>query len=373
MPKLNLETKNKAQELIKAYLEENASELLAEKINNGVRVQKDGKTLISKKTLDGFMTFATDEAKKQAEKSARSACIEDAVVYGWAVHFFEEDSIEGTLYNDDGTEYKQQKPAAKTKPAISSPTPLTASQPKPQMSLFDMLDTPSEKQTTPSAPAVSETAEPDEQDIPDDEDDVISEEEQREILAEIAAEEEQERAAAEQQREIEQKPVPKPAGSPLWQHYTALQNKYPDHILACRVGDFYEIFGNNAKLLAEPLNLTITSRDCGLAERVLMVGFPYHAADNYISEAVESGLKIAVAESFDEPVKLYEQQTAPQPPAPADDGKHWVDEKTYIDEDGVVHNLDEETDDEPTFDISAFDTEALAILDELLGNQIEMR
>ena len=54
MPKLNLETKNKAQELIKAYLEENASELLAEKINNGVRVQKDGKTLISKKTLDGF-------------------------------------------------------------------------------------------------------------------------------------------------------------------------------------------------------------------------------------------------------------------------------------------------------------------------------
>ena len=121
------------------------------------------------------------------------------------------------------------------------------------------------------------------------------------------------------------------------------------------------------------MNLTLTSRDCGLAERVLMVGFPYHAADNYISKAVESGLKIAVAESFDEPVKLYEHQAAPQPPVPADDGKHWVDEKTYIDEDGVVHNLDEETDDEPEFDMSAFDTEALAILDELLGNQIEMR
>ena len=104
-----------------------------------------------------------------------------------------------------------------------------------------------------------------------------------------------------------------------------------------------------------------------------MVGFPYHAADNYISKAVESGLKIAVAESFDEPVKLYERQAAPQPPVPADDGKHWVDEKTYIDEDGVVHNLDEETDDEPEFDMSAFDTEALAILDELLGDQIEMR
>ena len=367
MPKLNLETKNKAQELIKAYLEENASAILADKINNGVRIQKDGKTLISKKTLDGFMTYATNEAKKQAEKSARSACIEDAMVYGWAVHYFEEDTIEGTLYNEDGTEYKPQKPAAKPKPAVSSPAP-AASKPKPQMSLFDMLDAPSNEQTTPS-----ETEEPDEQDIPDDEDDVISEEEQREILAEIAAEEEQERAAAEQQREIVQKPVPKPAGSPLWQNYTALQSKYPEHILTCRVGDFYEVFGDNAKLLAEPLNLTLTSRDCGLAERVLMVGFPYHAADNYISKAVESSLKIAVAESFDEPVKLYEQQTAPQPPVPDEPVKHWVDEKTYIDEDGVVHNLDEETDDGPTFDIAAFDTEALAILDELLGNQIEMR
>ena len=263
MPKLNIETKNKAQELIKAYLEENASELLAEKINNGVRIQKDGKTLISKKTLNGFMTFAADEAKKQAEKGARSACVGQSVVFGWAVHYFEEDSIEGTLYNEDGTEYKPPKPVAKTKPATSSPAP-TAQKPKPQMSLFDMLDAPSGKQTTPS-----ETEESDEQDIPDDEDDVISEEEQREILAEIAAEEERERAAAEQQRETEKKPVPKPAGSPLWQHYMALQNKYPDHILAYRVGDFYEVFGDNAKLLAEPLDLTLTSCDCGLAERVL--------------------------------------------------------------------------------------------------------
>ena len=93
MPKLNLKTKNEAQELVKAYLEENACEILADKINNGVRIQKDGKTLINKKTLDGFMAFATDEARKQAEKSARSACVEDAVVFGWAVHFFEEDSI----------------------------------------------------------------------------------------------------------------------------------------------------------------------------------------------------------------------------------------------------------------------------------------
>lgn len=66
--KLNLETKNKEQELIKAYLEETASETLAEKINNGVPAEKDGKRLINRKTLDGFMKYACDEARKQAEK-----------------------------------------------------------------------------------------------------------------------------------------------------------------------------------------------------------------------------------------------------------------------------------------------------------------
>ena len=57
----------------------------------------------------------------------------------------------------------------------------------------------------------------------------------------------------------------------------------------------------------------------------------------------------------------------------ADDGKHWVDDTTYIDEDGVVHDLDEEGDNTPDFDLSAFDTEALAVLDELLGNEITLR
>lgn len=117
--KLNLEAKTKEQELVKVYLEENASEVLAEKINNGVCIEKDGKTLINKKTLDDFMKYASDEARKLASKGANSACVEDRVVYGWAVHYFEEDSIEGTLYNKDGSEYKLEpkvtdKPVAKT-------------------------------------------------------------------------------------------------------------------------------------------------------------------------------------------------------------------------------------------------------------------
>lgn len=67
--KLNLDAKTNEERKVKAYLEANASEILTKKINNGVRIQKDGKTLLNKKTLAGFMKFACDEAKKQAEKT----------------------------------------------------------------------------------------------------------------------------------------------------------------------------------------------------------------------------------------------------------------------------------------------------------------
>ena len=139
--KLNLQAVTKEEQKVKAYLEANASEVLAEKINGGVRIQKDGKTLINKKTLAGFLKFACDEAKKQAEKGAQSACIDDDTVYGWAVHYFEEDSIEGTLYNEDGTEYKAPMPKTKPVPTKATPPmPKPKLQPKPQMSMFDLLD-----------------------------------------------------------------------------------------------------------------------------------------------------------------------------------------------------------------------------------------
>ena len=136
--KLNLDAKTNEERKVKAYLEANASEILADKINNGVRIQKDGKTLLNKKTIAGFMKYACDEAQKQAEKGAQYACIDDDVVYGWAVHYFEEDSIEGTLYNEDGTEYKKQPSVAAKAPAVKYMQPKP--QPKPQMSMFDLLD-----------------------------------------------------------------------------------------------------------------------------------------------------------------------------------------------------------------------------------------
>ena len=88
MIKLNLETKNKQEEIIKNYLEENVSEFLAEKINNGVKIIKENKTLINKKDLNNFMKYAANEARKSAVNNC--AIIEDEIVFGWAIHYFEE-------------------------------------------------------------------------------------------------------------------------------------------------------------------------------------------------------------------------------------------------------------------------------------------
>ena len=265
MIELNLTTANKQEELVKAYLQENSSQTLADKINNGTPFEKDGKPLRNIKTLSGFMKYACEEARKLAEKGATSACIDSDTVFGWAIHYFEEDSIEGTLYTLDGEEYKpapkQSKPISK--PAVKKPEPPR----EKQFSIFDMAEEAEEK-----------TDEKDEDDLP-------SQEEIDEIMTEIAEEERQEE---------------KPKGSPLYQQYTQLQKKYPDCIVAYRIGDFYEIFGDNAVTVANALDLTLTGRDCGLESRVPMVGFPYHVSDVYIGKLVDKGYKVAVAESLSE-------------------------------------------------------------------------
>ena len=132
--KILLEAKNKAQERIKEYLENNASEILANKINNGVKIQKDDKTLLNKKDLNGFMKFASDEARKQTESGASFACIESDAVFGWAMHYFEEDEIVGELYNEDGTKYQSPIPKPQV-PKIESPKKVENKQP----TLFDLL------------------------------------------------------------------------------------------------------------------------------------------------------------------------------------------------------------------------------------------
>ncbi|MDD3397595.1 MAG: Cas9 inhibitor AcrIIA9 family protein [Clostridia bacterium] len=137
MIELNLTASGNEQTLIKQYLENNASENLAEKINNGVKIVKDNKILISKKDLNGFMKFANEEARKLAETGANCACVQDNIVFGWAIHYFEEDTIEGTLYNEDGTEHK---PAPKISTAQKVEVKQEPKKENTQASLFDFMD-----------------------------------------------------------------------------------------------------------------------------------------------------------------------------------------------------------------------------------------
>ena len=261
MIKLNLTPQNKQEELILNYLQNNASETLADKINNGTPFEKDGNPLLNKKTLSGFMKYACDEARNLAEKGANSACIDDATVYGWAIHYFEEESIEGTLYTIDGAEYKPApKKSVNTKPVTPKPQP--QKQQSLQFSLFDKFDENEVKDTKTDA-LTADT------DTNDEESYMPNEEEMQEILAQVHEEEQREK------------------GNPMYQKYTAYQAEKPTAIVAYRLGDFYEVLGDNAVLLGNELDLTITSRDVGLKERIPMVGFPYHAAENYFAKIVK--------------------------------------------------------------------------------------
>ena len=142
--KLNLTTNCMEHTVLKEYLEENASASLADKINHGVFIEKDGKRLLNRKDLNGFMKYACEEARKLVDKDAKSACMKSDIVFGWAIHYFEEDAIIGKLYNEDGSEYTPPKPEYKPiqrvpATSISSTPPIKSNAPA-QFTLFDLLN-----------------------------------------------------------------------------------------------------------------------------------------------------------------------------------------------------------------------------------------
>ena len=232
MAQLKLTANTPSEQRILEYLQNNASETLAEKINNGTLFEKDGKPLTNKKSLSGFMKYACDEARNFAAKNETAACVEDSVVYGWAIHYFEEDSIEGTLYTLDGSEYIPEKKSAhvskqtaKTSVA-SATTPAVSTPQNKQESLFDML---SSEQSVPDT-------------TPSDE---PTPEELQEALEETANEPVQETVTE----------PPKPSNlSPVYAEYLKIKENYPDCIVAYRLGDFYEILDSDAVTVANELD-----------------------------------------------------------------------------------------------------------------------
>ena len=79
--------------------------------------------------------------------------------------------------------------------------------------------------------------------------------------------------------------------APMMRHYVELKDKYPDVILLYRLGDFYEMFFEDAEVVSHELELTLTGRNAGLEERVPMCGVPHHAVDIYVDKLIKKDLK----------------------------------------------------------------------------------
>lgn len=250
---LNLTAQNKQEELVLKYLQDNASETLADKINNGTPFEKDGHSLTNKKTLAGFMKYACDEARKLAEKGANSTFIDDQTVYGWAIHFFEEDSIIGTLYTLDVTEYKPTVKRVESNAIKAKPEP--KKQENVQFSFFDNLT---------------------EQEVKDNK------------TVELSVITEKYSNISKSEMQIEKLSKSKSPNATFYDKYHVLQQQNPNSAVAYRLGDFYEIMGEKAVEIAREIDLTLTSRDCGLEERVPMIGFPYHAAEIYFAKIAKT-------------------------------------------------------------------------------------
>ncbi len=89
--------------------------------------------------------------------------------------------------------------------------------------------------------------------------------------------------------------------SPMMEQYKGIKDQYQDCILFFRLGDFYEMFFDDAKLVSRLLELTLTGKNCGLEERAPMCGVPFHAADSYIEKLVKMGYKVAICEQLEDP------------------------------------------------------------------------
>jgi len=89
--------------------------------------------------------------------------------------------------------------------------------------------------------------------------------------------------------------------SPMMQHYVKTKEEYKDCILFYRLGDFYEMFFEDAEVVSKELELTLTGKDCGMSERAPMCGIPFHAAEVYLNRLISKGYKVAICEQMEDP------------------------------------------------------------------------
>ena len=91
--------------------------------------------------------------------------------------------------------------------------------------------------------------------------------------------------------------------TPMMQQYMKTKEEYKDCILFYRLGDFYEMFFDDALVASKELDITLTGKNCGLEERAPMCGVPFHSADTYIARLIEKGYRVAICEQTEDPAQ----------------------------------------------------------------------
>lgn len=351
MIKLNLQAENDCQQSIKDYLEDNVSEILAEKINNGVPVEKDGKTYINRKTLSMFWRYACERASKEKKEY-----VANETVFGWAIHYFEENDIIGKLYNENGTEYKPAPPPIQHKPYTPPVTPSVQKPVKSQISLFDHMDE-TEIETDASDLEEQEEIAPE----------TAEKQEETPIEEEHTDEQPEEECEYEFDREtgevLNTTPI-QPTIDDKYKTYMDYQQQHPKSLVALRVGDFYEFLGENAVTVSDELGLTLIGRDIGLPARVPMVGIPYHASDNYFTKLAEHyTVVIAENEQYSTYRGCQKQEIV-------------IDEQPERTETEIIKETTEEQDNDLENERALsqfFDMDALCFLSELFDGKINIK
>ena len=309
--------------------------------------------LVMKKDLAGFMKYATEEARKAAPKGAFSACIEDKTVFGWLMHYFEENSIEGRYFNPDGTPYTPPK-KEKKKPAATM-APKLNSTPKPkqeaELTLFDMLAAATEQEK----PIVESQPEPAKPTFIDP----FAESEDLPPMAfsnELDPTEDEIQATMEEYSQMETPVIDleEPPEPPLLAHYEKMlevQQEYPQAAILMIVDKDMEVYGEPAKVLSQVLMLKLDQRDFGRYGCLPRIRFPYTDFEQYFDRMNER-YELALITTLDCCAVHYPKEAA----------KVWVTETAYADEDGVVHETN-----------PAIDTAALLKLQQLIGNILIVR
>ena len=93
--------------------------------------------------------------------------------------------------------------------------------------------------------------------------------------------------------------------TPMMRQYLTIKEDYPDTILFYRLGDFYEMFFNDALVASKELEIVLTGRDAGAKERVPMCGVPYHAVTAYLDKLTEKGYKVGIVEQVEDPARIF--------------------------------------------------------------------